>query len=303
MNSFDKLVLSGFLIVSSLAAPVSAAESDNPAPGTAIIRIELQVGLLSVEIRAAPLHRVLSEIGKMAGFKTILVANPPDLPLVNTSFQNLAVNAAVERILADTSHIVFYSQTDDGTHRRVISQLWVLGRGVSGADTSERILLDEDLQHEEALKRSEAVLRVTQQPGGEPILVKLTGMLKADPDPLVRSRAAIALGALGDERAVVDLETALLDAHFSVRAQSITALGQIGGERVTSILGNILLNDDIASVERVMAAQAFGNRIPKPPEAISRLAPAIAMNRCAWRRAKRHHYPWRLLVARNPALR
>jgi len=257
MSPASKLVLSCLLIVSALTSPVWAKESSNPTHGSAIISIELRDGLLTAEIHDAPLHQVLFEIGKMVGFKTVQVTDFRDFPLVNASFENLVVNEAVERLVANTNRIVFYTHSDDGAHRRVISQVWLLEPGVAGADSTQSIVLDDDLQNEEALKRSEAVLRLTQQPVGEPILEKLAGMLQTDEDPLVRSRVAIALGALKDERAVSDLESALLDAHFSVRAQSIAALGQIGGERATIILGSILLNDGIDPVERVLAAQAL----------------------------------------------
>jgi len=94
------------------------------------------------------------------------------------------------------------------------------------------------------------------QSGGA-VATKVGRVLLRDHDPLVRVRAAIALGALRDERSVPDLETALLDQHASVRAQVINALGQIGSDRATMVLGNFLLDQDMKTIERVMAAQAL----------------------------------------------
>jgi HEAT repeat protein len=257
MNYACHSVLLLLSLVLILANPASAAATSNQTPDKASIRIELKDGLLTAQIHDASLPQVLNEIGQVAGFKAIQIADFSDFPLVNTSFENLPMLKAVERLVANTNRIIFFAQAKDGEPQRVISQLWLLGPGEADAESTQSIVLSDDLQHEEAIKRSEAVLRLVQQRGEEPIQEKLAGMLQTDQDTLVRSRVAIALGALADERAVPDLESALLDTHFSVRAQSITALGQIGGERATLVLGSILLNEGIDSVERVMAAQAL----------------------------------------------
>jgi HEAT repeat protein len=104
---------------------------------------------------------------------------------------------------------------------------------------------------------NQAVLGLSDKDATGHVLARLTRVLQEDQDALVRSRAAIALGALRDEGAVLALESALLDEHSSVRSQAINALGQIGGERATMALGNILLNGSADKTERVMAAQAL----------------------------------------------
>jgi len=245
------------LFVLNLAIPTAGVAADTPGSDDTNIRIDLEDGLLSAEIRDAPLPKVLEEIGKLAGFKVVQVADFDDFPPVSIEFENLAVQVAVERLLANTNRILFYSQGEGAEPQRILSQLWLLGPGEDGAVVSQGIELIDELQHEDAVERSAAALRLVQQPDARPVLENLGLLLQTDPDPLVRSRVAIALGALGDDRAVSNLETALLDDNFTVRAQSITALGQIGGERATTILGSILTNDQIGPVERVIAAQAL----------------------------------------------
>jgi len=244
-------------LVLSLAIPAGSVATDTQSSDRSDIRIDLNDGLLSAEIHGAPLPEVLVEIGKLAGFKVVQVADFNDFPRVNSKFENLTVQVAVERLVADTNRILFYSQSEGGEPQRVLSQLWLLGPGEAGADVTQGIVLIDELQHEEPVKRSAAALRLVQQPDERPVLENLALMLQTDPDPLVRSRVAIALGALGDDRAVSNLETALLDENFSVRAQSITALGQIGGDRATVALGGILLDDAVDPLERVVAAQAL----------------------------------------------
>lgn len=257
MKSRSGLALAIAAFALSLAIPFGDVASEVPSADGPDIRIELRDGLLAAEIDDAPLPRVLEEIGKLVGFKVVRVADFDDFPRVTSKFENLAVEAAVERLLGNANRILFYSESEGAESQRVLSQLWLLGPGEAGAYGTQSVELIDELQHEEPVKRSQAALRLVRQPDARPVLENLALMLQTDPEPLVRSRVAIALGSLGDDRAVANLEKAVLDENFSVRAQSITALGQIGGERATTILGSILANDRIRPVERVIAAQAL----------------------------------------------
>jgi hypothetical protein len=249
------LLAVGFL---SLTTPTDIAASDKLATDSEIIRIELNDGLLTAEFHDVPLPRALNEIGKLAGFKVVQVADFDDFPRISNKFEKLPVQEAVERLVANTNRIFFYSPSEVSESQRTLSQLWLLGPGEAGSDITQHSEAIGDLQHEEPVVRSQAALRLVQQQGDEEAVVdKLAILLQTDQDPLVRSRVAIALGALGDESAVSELESALLDPNFSVRAQSMTALGQIGGDKATMALGGILLNESLDSVERVIAAQAL----------------------------------------------
>lgn len=257
MKLSRNLVLLLAILLLNLASPAGmAATGDTPAEA-ASIRIELNDGLLSAEFDDAPLPQVLAEIGKVAGFKLVQVADFNDFPRISGSFEKQPVQEAVERLAANTNRIFFYSQGEGAESQRVLSQLWLLGPGEAGDETTQHTEDIGGLQHEEPLIRSQAVLRLVQQTDEEAVVEKLSVLLQTDPDPLVRSRVAIAFGALKDERAVTELESALQDTHFSVRAQSITALGQIGGERATMALGNVLVDKGVDPVERVIAAQAL----------------------------------------------
>jgi len=249
------LLLAAFVL--SLAIPGELFASNHQPADNRDIRIELNDGLLSAEFHDVPLPQVLIEIGKLAGFKVVQVADFDDFPRIDSKFEMLPVQVAVERLVANTNRILFYSQSEGAESQRVLSQLWLLGPGEAGADTTQHVEAVGGLQHEEPVVRSQAVLRLVQQQDGEAVLEKLAILLQTDQDPLVRSRVAIALGALGDERAVSELESSLLDPNFSVRVQSITALGQIGGERATMALGGILLDHAVDPLERVVSAQAL----------------------------------------------
>jgi len=239
-----------------------AAGATGVNPGSTDIRIEMKAGSLTLETRDAPLYDIMRRIGELAGFKTILVADFVKPPLVSVSFDNIPVQEVVERLLGNTNRIIFYTPAGIGAQHHVISQVWLLGSSAAADDDEagdgESIGLAEDLHHDEGKIRSEAVLRLSNQKDAkEHVLVRLTRVLLEDQEALVRARAAIALGAMRDEGAVLVLESALLDEHFSVRSQAINALGQIGGERATMALGNILLNGSADKTERIMAAQAL----------------------------------------------
>jgi uncharacterized protein YdbL (DUF1318 family) len=244
------------ILLLNLASPAGIAASVDTPADTAGIRIELNDGLLSAEFHDAPLPRVLTEIGKLAGFRLVQVADFDDFPRINGSFEKQPLLLAVERLVANTNRIFFFSPGDGAESPRVLSQLWLLGPGEAG-DITQHTEVVGGLQHDEPIIRSQAVLHLVQQQGEEAVLEKLSVLLQSDQDPLVRSRVAIALGTLRDERAVTELESALQDANFSVRAQSLTALGNIGGDRATMALGNVLLDTGVDPLERVIAAQAL----------------------------------------------
>jgi len=242
-----------------------AASSTEPDRATPVIQIELNAGLLTLKTEAAPLHEVLNRVGELAGFTTIRIADSSDPQLVSVSL-SLPVEQLVARLVDNSNRIIFYTQAGDGSQGRVISQVWLLGPGKKDVDYDEKsVIYSDDLQQADSRKRSEAALRLSQQtvPGlseedsrGE-IIARLGRLLHEDHEALVRSRAAIALGELNDQRAVADLESALLDENSTVRSQAISALGRIGGETATMALGNILLDGTSKNVDRVMAAQAL----------------------------------------------
>jgi len=270
VNGSRALILVLIALVVGEADGVATIESADANPATSITSIETTDGLLTLKAEDVPLQQVLSEIAKIAGFKLVLVADLSELPRVKASFERLSAEEIVLRLVADLNRIIFYDIEEDGSGRRKLAQLWLLGPGdgsdIDNSDVGdERILFSEELQHDDGKIRSEAVLRLSlqatedssQAQSGGAVANKLGRILLRDHDPLVRVRAAIALGALRDQRAVPDLETALLDQHASVRAQVINALGQIGGDRATMVLGNFLLDQGMKTIERVMAAHAL----------------------------------------------
>jgi len=246
MNTLPRYVVLYTLLVFVYAAPSSAAEyNTGMSPEPVDIRIEVKDGALTLETRDAPLHEVIRGIGKLAGFKTILVGEFIKPSLVSVSFKNIPVLEAIERLVSDKNRIILYGLSGDDAQQRIISQVWLLQ---SGDASSEGVISDvENI----ALDREEDVKGYK--------LARLTRMLQQDQDATVRARAAIALGTFQDERAVFALESALLDKDSSVRTQAIKALDRIGTEQASIALGNMLLSGSADKSERIMASRALWN--------------------------------------------
>ncbi|MBW1980689.1 MAG: HEAT repeat domain-containing protein [Deltaproteobacteria bacterium] len=94
-----------------------------------------------------------------------------------------------------------------------------------------------------------------------------------DPDPLVRSQAAKALGEIGDPRAVEPLLAALNDQEPLIRRQAAEALGKIGDDRAVAPLLAVLQRKDEAAHVRASAAETLG--LLRNPIAVEPLLTAL----------------------------
>ncbi|MDH3638461.1 MAG: HEAT repeat domain-containing protein [Gammaproteobacteria bacterium] len=260
----SRLILLSVLLLIGVSVS-GAAESADVTHAQGDIDIEMNGESLTVEVHDAPLNDVVRAIATFAGFEVTVTDPSTDFPLVTASFENISVLEAVERLLDDTNRVIFYEPTINGGTPRVISELWLVGAGSVAGDGEENDF-EGNLDHTDIKKLNEAVLRMSNQTlssgehNKEQVLSRLVQVLQGAEHPIVRARAAIALGNLHDQEAVPALEAALLDEHASVRLQAINALGQIGGERATMALGNVLLYGSTDRKERVTAAQALGKQ-------------------------------------------
>jgi HEAT repeat protein len=126
----------------------------------------------------------------------------------------------------------------------------------------------------------------------DPLIAKLQ-----DPVPLVRQRAAEALGLLKDRSAVGPLVRALLDAGCGVRAQAAEALGQIRSVRALAPLTAALADPEafvrrkavaaLGALRDPEAAAALGRRLSADPDEAVRLGAAQALARLEGEEARR----------------
>jgi HEAT repeat protein len=127
-------------------------------------------------------------------------------------------------------------------------------------------------------------------------VAELSGILAEDPDPVVRTRAALALSRPGDPRATPALTAALGDRHPSVRIQAVRGLRRVESERAAEALGRVLRSDADPSVRRAAvsvlaslrdaaAGSALGAAMSADSDASVRQAAAAAYHR--WEQAVR----------------
>lgn len=249
------ILCSALVLLTGATGHVAAMVDARTTP--AALEIALENGLLTLRARDAPLGEVVQAIGEHVGFETIVLGA---LEMrVDISFSELPLTTALERVLGNSSRVVVSAPEPLNRGESDIVRIWLLGSGESGHESLARNTahaVENDLQDPDVKRRSEAMLRLGIAPATAAELEALALALQNDEEALVRSRAAIALGALRDERAVLVLEVALLDENSSVRVQAIHALSKIGGERATSALGGVLLHGK-DSVQRVVAAQSL----------------------------------------------
>ncbi|MGI9318043.1 MAG: HEAT repeat domain-containing protein [bacterium] len=234
-------------------------------PNDSAISFDLDEGALSLDASSSPLLlEVMRQISELAGFQITLIAELDNEPVVRDSFDDVPIGEAINRLLSHLNHVTYYSSSEGSAGMLNISHVWILGpRNPQSPFISQSVedpVLSKPLGDSESAVRSEDALRLTGQStteNEERVLSRLIQMLQEDQDALVRARAAIALGALRDTRAIDALEAALLDQHSSVRIQAIGALGQIKSNQSTNVLGNTLLSDQVSTTERIVAAQAL----------------------------------------------
>lgn len=225
------------LLCAAFAVSAGAASAD-----PFDIHVELEQAKLTLVARDAPLHEVMREIGEAAGFETLLVGSFADAPLLTLSFENLSLDAAIERLVRAENRIIVHAPSSAAGPPR-IAQVWLLQTG------SENTELTAAKSHSIESGSAEDVNGYK--------LARLTEMLQPDQAEFVRARAAMALGKFDDERAVLALEFALEDLSPAVRSQAINALGLIGSERASEALVGLIRGDLADTAERAAATRAL----------------------------------------------
>jgi TonB family protein len=120
--------------------------------------------------------------------------------------------------MSDEAAIMRLASDDVGVRRAAVDRVWP--RTQRGAAALTHALLDAD-----RIVRNGAAIRLDSVHA--PMAVPNWIVLLADTDPMLRERAAISLGVIGDARAIEPLGDALRDAEAAVRLQAARALASI----------------------------------------------------------------------------
>ena len=262
-------LLSAAIIVSlAMVTPAAAAQAD-AGMSSGVFDLKVDSGLLTLDARDAPLAEIMRAIGNQAGFE-IIMTDDVDTSVTMT-ITDLSVAEALDRLLEGFDWVVVHDRQQDGTTDRAIDKVLVfestsevigtmaaIGEPNGSAGTAESAMTG-DAQQLDSRTRGRDLLRLVNSGATPEVLATLGEALQADDDAWVRGRAAAALGALRDERAVSDLAWALGDESASVRMEATQALGRIGGDRAVWALGAALVNGT-TGMERIQAAWALGKQ-------------------------------------------
>lgn len=247
--------LGALALLAALVSPAAVAALGPGDAPAAPVTVQVDDGLITVHARDAPLADVITAIGHRAGFRVVQMG--PVSGRVTADFVRVRVPDALDRLLSGTGHVILHDPGGRNTDvAGGIDQVWLLGThaGPDG-ETDERMeaAVAAAGQEDDGKARSEALLGLVRHGATDEVLATLEDALHDDEAPLVRTRAAMALGALGDVRSLPALESALRDDHPTVRVQVILALAQIDDPRATRLLGELLLSG-ASTRERVVAA-------------------------------------------------
>lgn len=225
-------------LAAGLGASLAAADA---APTLPTLNVAAERGLLSVDVRQAPLADVLRRIGERAGF-VVTIRGDLSRP-VTQGFSGVLLEEGLRRLTRGESLALVYASRGPGgppqlTELLVYATPPQLARPRAG-DASRPA----KFQRISALARQRDAAAVAE----------LAGFLAGDPDPLVRSRAADTLGRMQGAAAASALTRARADEAASVRIRVLMALRRLEGPAAVVLLRDALLADPDPGVRRAAA--------------------------------------------------
>jgi HEAT repeat protein len=243
MPNLARVILLTAVLLAAFPAGRAASHEEprEETPGSPLA-LHVEGGLLSADVRDVPLGDVLHDIAEQAAVKLEIHSGGADR--VTDSFTGVRLGEGIRRLARGHDVILIYGAAQNGAERGRLVEAHVYEASApvvsSTVDPSARPA------------RLRAVVELTrqaqqQQPGA---LASLTGLLSGDADPVVRARAAAALGTIGGPEAAAALTAALGDQDASVRVSAVSSLGRMREEGAVGSVVQILAGDRDASVRR-----------------------------------------------------
>jgi hypothetical protein len=210
---------------------------------TGTMEVTVREGRLSVNLRDAPLADVFRLIGQEAGLRVHL--DGQFRTTITTTFTGLPLESGIRRLTRGHSSSFAYGPPPHPGRTGHLTEIWIIESSPGVASTAPAHL-------RARATRLASVARLGQR-RDDGAVTDLRRILGEDPDPVVRTRAAMALSRPGDARATPALTAALGDQHPSVRIQAVHGLRRVEGEGAAEALGRVLLTDPDPSVRRAAA--------------------------------------------------
>ena len=224
------------------------------------MKMRIEDGFVTAEIRATPLQGVLEELADRTGvvFSIQSQENQP----ISISLYRVSLEEAIQRILSSENNIIYYGRDAAGNTRieyvrvepranapaqpsiRYIGTGAVTKTGEDTVDTPDQAL--KVLSESANLEARQKAIEVLVAAKGEVATLALMGAL-SDPAPEIRAAAIEGLASLGARSALPAIILSLKDKHPGVRQSAIVALALLGdAENVKDL--KPLVKDQDASV-------------------------------------------------------
>ena len=233
------------LALTALATPGASASEGDARP--IVLDVRVRAGELTVDLRDAPLSRVLRTIGEKAGLEVTLrgdLTNP-----ITDAFDGLALEAGIRRLARGASVAATYGPSPEDPARDVVVAIWIMGG--SAVPGGSMVTVAGSVAGSSPSGRGAVVAERALDWSGE----------RSRPDPgsvaeavdprvagLTREIRTLAEGADGhDEAAAARLaEIGLSDDDATVRHQAVAALGRFRGVNAERALSEALADVDVA---------------------------------------------------------
>ncbi len=232
------ILLAGILLIAPATAPQSGGALAATEKQRTSIHVTIAQGLLTVDLRDAPLADVLQAIAEKASFRLTLrgdLSTP-----VTWSFTGVPLAKGIKRLVGDNSLVMIHAPANEA---KLLSKVWVRASGKSIVTIEPDLAADPSVyqggDRPEGTVRQRAARQLARRGDGE-AADELASLLAQDSDPVVRRIAAGGLGKIGGERGASALKTALTDEDSSVQRRAIFELGKIGKDVAAEALAEVL---------------------------------------------------------------
>lgn len=226
-------------------------------PGREVV---VRRGLLSVDLREAPLAEVLRSIGEQSGLR-VTVADEVSAQVTET-FTNVPLEQGIRRLARWHSLVAIYVASERAGGVPELAELRVYGMSVrasgevgaamdrqDGMDPASLVAAEPGAAAPSVALRIQGLRRLAQT-GDQAAVAPLAQALTRDREPQVRAEAAIGLATVGGEAALAALTEALTDENVSVRLRVADALGRFQDDRARQMLDQMGHDDSEPRVRR-----------------------------------------------------
>jgi HEAT repeat protein len=242
-----------FLALPLTVGPAAIASAESEHDRLPVIEVELSHAGLTVDVRHAPLSRVLEIIGERASVDITLhgdVRAP-----ITESFAALPLEDGIRRLARGHSVVVAYGAPTDESGRAMVTGVWVMASSAAGARASSESSRSfvESSSPSPSTERGESPVALQTGEiqrlagdahlGSEAAMLRLAEIAASDDEVALRHQAVAALGRLASPTAEPVLAAALADTDVEVRLRAVRGLRRFGTDTAVQSIAEVSLTD------------------------------------------------------------